>query len=191
MQQAGTSSKGPDPEPRPSAEPRRKDREVPRGHAQIAATSLSVDHFCRTLAHEAPDAIIYADVGGMIRFWNRGAERIFGYAVSEAIGKSLDIIIPDGLRARHWEAYGSTMRTGETRYGAGEVLAVPALQKGGTAIPIEFTLLPIHDRDGRVLGVAAIVRDATRHTEQLEVLRKELAALRSKEKKEDDSARRS
>jgi PAS domain S-box-containing protein len=138
-------------------------QELPHGHAHISLSSLSIDDFCWTLAHEAPDAIIYADVGGMIRFWNRGAERIFGYPASEALGRSLDIIIPEHLQARHWDAYGKTMQSGETRYGNGEVLAVPASRKDGTLVPIEFTLLPFRDRDGRILGVAAIVRDtATR-----------------------------
>jgi PAS domain S-box-containing protein len=58
-----------------------------------------------TLAKEAPDAIVYADAEGRIRFWNRGAERIFGFSEAEALGRSLDIIIPERLRARHWEGY--------------------------------------------------------------------------------------
>ena len=86
-----------------------------------------IDEFCRTLVHEAPDAIVYADVGGMIRFWNRGAERIFGFSASEVLGKSLDMIIPESMRKRHWDAYLETTRTGKTRYGAGEVLAVPGI----------------------------------------------------------------
>jgi PAS domain S-box-containing protein len=97
-----------------------------------------IDQFCRTLAHEAPDAIVYADVGGMIRFWNRGAERIFGFSASEVLGKSLDMIIPESMRKRHWDAYLETTRTGNTRYGAGEVLAVPALRKDETRVSIEF-----------------------------------------------------
>lgn len=153
-------------------------QQIPPGHTQILAMSLNADHFCWTLTHEAPDAIIYADTGGMIRFWNRGAERVFGYRAPEALGRSLDIIIPQELRARHWEAYRKTMQSGQTRYGAGEVLAVPALCKDGRLVPIEFTLLPFHDREGRVIGAAAILRDATRHIEQIEALRNEFAALR-------------
>lgn len=114
----------------------------------------------------------------MIRFWNRGAERIFGYSSSAALGKSLDIVIPAELRLRHWEAYRETMRTGQTRYGAGEVLAVPGMRQDGTTVPVEFTLLPFHDREGRVLGVAAILRDATKHAEEISGLHKELFVLR-------------
>ena len=59
---------------------------------------IDIDQFCLTLVREAPDAIIFADAEGVIRFWNRGAERIFGFAEAEALGKSLDIILPDNLR---------------------------------------------------------------------------------------------
>lgn len=164
--------------PDPPRGDEREARPIPHGHAQILAASLGMDLFCRTLAHEAPDAIIFADVGGMIRFWNRGAERVFRYPAAEALGKSLDIIIPTELRPRHWKAYADTMRTGETRYGAGEVLAVPGMRKDGSTVPIEFTLLPFHDRVGHVLGVAAILRDASKHAAEMEALRSELTTAR-------------
>src|SRR3546814_19736038 len=95
----------------------------------------------------------------MIAFWNKGAGRIFGYSEAEALGRSLDIIIPERLRRRHWEGYDRPMRTGRTRYGAGEVLAVPALRKGGSRISVEFTLLPFHDDAGRMGGISAILSD--------------------------------
>jgi PAS domain S-box-containing protein len=130
-----------------------------------------VDRFYRTLVREAPDAIIYADSHGTITFWNRAAERIFGFSEAEAVGKSLDIIIPESLRTRHWDGFAETNRTGKTRYGAGDVLAVPALRKDGTRISIEFTILPFHDRTGRILGMAAILRDVTERFEELKRLR--------------------
>ena len=115
----------------------------------------------------------------MIRFWNRGAERIFGFSASEVLGKSLDMIIPASMRKRHWDAYLETTRTGNTRYGAGEVLAVQALRKDGTRVPIEFSILPFRDREGRMVGVGAIVRDVTKRFEEIEALRKELASQRT------------
>lgn len=90
---------------------------------------IDLDRFCQTLAREAPDAIIFADAEGLIRFWNRGAEQVFGFQESEAFDKSLDIVIPENLRKRHWDGYAETMRTGKTRYGSGAVLAVPAQRK--------------------------------------------------------------
>lgn len=130
-----------------------------------------VDRFYRTLVHDSPDAIVYADAQGIIGFWNKGAERIFGFLASEAIGQSLDIIIPDGLRKRHWSGYSETVRTGTSRYGAGDVLAVPALRKDGTRISVEFTILPFHDKTGRTLGMAATLRDVTKRFEEMKALR--------------------
>ncbi|MBR0831284.1 PAS domain S-box protein [Bradyrhizobium manausense] len=130
-----------------------------------------VDRFYRTLVREAPDAIIYADWQGTITFWNRAAERIFGFSEAEAVGKSLDIIIPESLRTRHWDGFAETIRTGKTRYGAGDVLAVPALRKDGTRISIEFTILPFPDEAGRILGMAAIARNVTARFEELKRLR--------------------
>jgi PAS domain S-box-containing protein len=138
-----------------------------------------VDRFYRTLAREAPDAIVYADAEGRIAFWNKGAERIFGFLEAEAMGKSLDILIPENLRKRHWDGYTETVRTGKTRYGAGDVLAVPALRKDGTRISIEFTILPFIGRAGRILGIAATMRDVTEQFEEMKALRKELATLRT------------
>ncbi len=138
--------------------------------------NLDVDRFCRTLVDAAPDAVIYADAAGAIAFWNAGAERIFGFARAEALGRSLDIIIPENLRKRHWDGFAETMRSGRTRYGAGDLLAVPALRKDGTRISVEFTVLPFKDDAGRMLGIAAILRDVTKRFEEMKELRRRLAA---------------
>jgi PAS domain S-box-containing protein len=140
------------------------------------AVRLDTDRFCWALVHDGPDAIIYADRCGMIRFWNRAAERIFGYSAAESSGKSLDIIIPGALRQRHWDAYAEAIRTGKTRYGEGDVLAVPAIRKDGARISIEFTIWPYRDRKGDLIGVAAILRDVTKRFEELKVLRKAAAS---------------
>jgi PAS domain S-box-containing protein len=119
--------------------------------------------------------VIYADGRGTIRFWNVGAERIFGFSEAEAIGKSLDIIIPENLRARHWPGFDETMRTGRTRYAAGDILAVPALRQDGTRISIEFAILPFRDEQGRMVGIAAILRDVTTRFDEMRMLRRRLA----------------
>ena len=93
-----------------------------------------MEHFAERLVAGMTDAIIYADADGVIRHWNRGAARIFGFTETEACGHSLDIIIPASLRERHWKGYRATMRTGETRYGEGEILSVPAVRKDGTRV---------------------------------------------------------
>jgi PAS domain S-box-containing protein len=123
-----------------------------------------------------PDAIVYADAEGVIRLWNRGATRIFGFAEEEALGRSLDIIIPERLRERHWHGFRETMRSGQSRYGEGHILSVPALRKDGARISVEFTIVPFTDDAGRMIGIAAVMRDATARFEELRALRRELAA---------------
>ena len=129
-----------------------------------------------SIVRNAADAIVYADKDGIIRFWNGGAERIFGYAASEAVGQSLDLIIPERLRARHWEGFRYVMQTGKSRYGAGDLLAVPAQRKDGGRISVEFTIVPLHDAAGRMLGMAAILRDVTQRFNELKALKEQLAA---------------
>jgi len=126
---------------------------------------------------QAPDAIVYADDQGLIQLWNAGAERIFGYPEAEALGQSLDIIIPENQRQRHWEGFGRTLATGVTRYGAESLLSVPAIRKDGSRVSVEFTILPFHDEGGRILGMAAIMRDVTARFEELKALRKRVAGL--------------
>ena len=135
--------------------------------------------FAAILLRDTPEAVVYADADGVIRFWNRGAERIFGYPEAEALGQSLDLIVPQGLRERHWRGYRQTMATGESRYGAGDLLAVPAQKKDGSRVSIEFTILPFREADGRLCGIAAILRDVTRRFEEVRALRKELAEARA------------
>jgi PAS domain S-box-containing protein len=142
------------------------------------AMDFDLSHFCRELVARSADAVVYADNQGAIRFWNTGAVRMFGFAEAEAVGQSLDLIIPQSLRERHWQGFDATMRTGESRYGAGEILAVPAIRKDGMRISVEFTIVPFRDEDGRMVGIAAVLRDVTTRFEQMRTLQRELAALR-------------
>lgn len=121
------------------------------------------------------DAIIAADKEGTIFFWNPGAERIFGHTSGEALGRSLDIIIPTRLRQRHWDGYRKVMVSGESRYGHGDVLAVPGIAKDGRRISVEFTIIPLRARTGELLGLAAIMRDVTKRYEEMRALRHKLA----------------
>jgi PAS domain S-box-containing protein len=136
---------------------------------------MKIARFSERFVRDAPDAIIYADAQGLIQLWNRSAERIFGFPEAEALGKTLDIIIPESLRGRHWQGYRATMQTGNTRYGVGETLAVPAMRKDGQRISIEFTILPFRDDAGRMEGIAAILRDVTVRFEETRALRRQLA----------------
>jgi len=123
------------------------------------------------------DAILATDTQGVIGFWNPGAERIFGFTEGEAIGASLDLIIPERLRQRHWDGWKRVIETGQTRYGAGDLLAVPAITKEGRQISVEFTIVLLYAPDRRVSGVGAILRDVTARFEETRRLRRELAAF--------------
>lgn len=123
----------------------------------------------------ASDAIVATDREGRITFWNPGAERIFGFTAEEAAGQSLDIIIPENLRARHWEGFRHTMATGTSRYGHGDLLSVPALTKDARRISVEFTIVLLHDDRQEVAGTVAVMRDVTKRFEEVRELRRRLA----------------
>lgn len=122
------------------------------------------------------DAVVVCDRKGLITLWNPAASRIFGFTEDEAVGASLDIIIPEKQRARHWEGYDASMATGTTRYG-NDVLRVPALTKSGATISIAFTVAMLHGADGSVQSIAAVMRDDTRRFQQDKAMRDRLKEL--------------
>jgi PAS domain S-box-containing protein len=109
----------------------------------------------------SPDAILICDRAGIVRYWNVAAERVFGFNITEALGVSMNLIVPERLRVRHWAGWEATMTTGATRYSEGQLLAVPALHKDGRQISIEFSIQLLKDADGQIEWVVAIVRDVT------------------------------
>lgn len=119
------------------------------------------------------DAVLATDREGTIRLWNPGATRIFGFSPAEAIGASLDIIIPERLRGRHWDGWQAVMASGVTRYGAGDLLAVPALTRDGRQISVEFSLLFLRDAAGAITGMGTVMRDVTARFEELRRLRRQ------------------
>lgn len=142
----------------------------------------AIDGFTREfigdgILDSAADGVVVSDYEGMIVLWNSGAERIFGFTEAEALGQSLDIIIPEPFRARHWSGYRETAESGQSRYGAGDLLAVPGLCKDGRRISIEFTIALLKDDDAKVKGMAAVIRDVTKRFEETKALKKQLAAL--------------
>jgi PAS domain S-box-containing protein len=133
------------------------------------------DLIAQSLLATRSDAIIAAGHDGIICFWNPGAERVFGYARGDAIGRSLDLIVPERLRERHWDGYRTTIATGKSRYGDGDVLSVPALHQNGTTISVEFTIIPLTNESGAMIGLAAICRDVTKRFEETRALKRRLA----------------
>ena len=128
------------------------------------------DFLSRAILCTRSDAIIAADIEGIIRFWNPGAERVFGHSANDPVGRSLDLIIPERLRQRHWDGYRHTVKTSESRYGEGDVLAVPALHKNGMTISIEFIIMQAKDESGHAIGIGAIIRDVTKRFDEMREL---------------------
>jgi PAS domain S-box-containing protein len=122
------------------------------------------------------DGVVVCDPQGAIIYWNAAATRIFGFTEADALGKSLDIIIPERQRQRHWDGYNKTMETGITRYG-NDVLRVPALHKEGRPLSIAFTVALLHDAGGKVSAIASVVRDETARFAEDRNLRKRLTEL--------------
>ena len=141
------------------------------------------DQICKQIVENAQDAIIFADRDGIICLWNSGAQAMFGYSAEEALGQSLDLIIPERLRGRHWEGYRKVMSTGITKYDK-ELLAVPAIRKDGKRISLEFSIVPLRDEGNELLGVAAIMRDVTERWQKEKELKERLATAESKTIKE-------
>ena len=135
-----------------------------------------LDQLPKAVLATRSDGIIAADRDGIIRFWNPGAERMFGHSSGEAIGSSLDLIIPERLRERHWTGFRHTMETGHSRYGEGELLSVPAVRKDGTTISVEFTIVPLKTETGEMGGMVAIMRDVSQRFEEMRRLRQRAAA---------------
>ena len=114
----------------------------------------------KQIVEGAGDAIMVCNAEGAITLWNRAAERIFGFSEAEALGQSLDMIIPQRQRQRHWDGYNKTMDTGITKYGA-DLLRVPALHKDGHTLSIAFTVSMLFSENREVTGIVAFVRDET------------------------------
>ncbi len=132
----------------------------------------------RRLVESAGDAIVVADPQGKVILWNAAAERIFGYSGSEAMGRSLDLIIPERQRARHWEGYRRVMQSGDTRYGT-DLLRVPAQHKDGRRLSIAFTVSLLKTPQGAVEAIAAFMRDETARWNEERALRERIRELES------------
>ncbi|MFI5446401.1 PAS domain-containing protein [Polaromonas sp. UC242_47] len=132
----------------------------------------------KQLVEAVGDAIVASDASGAITLWNPAAQRMFGFTEEEALGQSLDLIIPQRQQQRHWDGYHKTMATGKTRYG-NDVLRVPAVHKDGHGLSIAFTVALLHAPDGQVSAIVAVIRDETSRFAEERGLRKRLMELES------------
>jgi PAS domain S-box-containing protein len=122
------------------------------------------------------DAVIVADAHEKIVLWNAAATRIFGYSEEEALGNTLDLIVPERQRQKHTEGYSKSMETGTTRYGT-TLLKVPAKHKDGRTLSIAFTVGMLFDEKNQANGVAAVIRDETERFAEERALKKRLSEL--------------
>jgi len=143
----------------------------------------SADHgwLCRKILENSPMAVLFADREGKIRLWNSGAETVFGYTEKEALGQSLDLIVPERQRQQHWEGWDKVMASGVTKYGR-DPLAVPAMRKDGSRISIEFNVVLVRADSGELAGVAAMVQDVTARWQKQKEMNVRLAALEARAK---------
>jgi|SRR5579862_2241090 len=145
-------------------------------------TRFSNEALTQQIVACTPDGVIFADRDGVIRFWNAGAEALFGYSAQEAVGQPLALIIPERLRPRHDEGYRRVMQTAATKYSARQLLSVPAMRKDGGRISVESSIALLADPNGGLLGVAAVMRDVTDRWRKEKEMTERLAALEGRSK---------
>jgi PAS domain S-box-containing protein len=138
------------------------------------------DDLPRRILDGSPDAVLVSDRAGVIRGWNGAATRLFGFAAAEALGASMDLIVPERLRGRHWGGWEQVMASGVTRYGAGQLLAVPALHQDGRQLSVEFSIQLLEDGAGRIEWVVAVFRDVTERFQRDKALKLRVKELEAK-----------
>jgi len=143
---------------------------------EIMPEAPTQEWLASSIVNASSDAIMFSDREGIIRLWNSGAEKMFGFTAVEALGQSLDLIIPENLRGRHWDGYWRVMESGSSRYSA-DLLSAPALRKDGTRISTEFSMVMVKDGAGGMLGVAAIIRDVSARWQREKELKERIKAL--------------
>jgi PAS domain S-box-containing protein len=136
--------------------------------------SINIDF--QALVVSVGDGIMASDAQGLITLWNPACVRMFGFTEADALGKSLDLIIPQRQQKPHWDGYHKTMETGKTKYG-NDVLRVPAVHKDGHTLSIAFTVSMLHTADGAVSAIVAVIRDESVKFAEERGLRKRLMEM--------------
>lgn len=129
------------------------------------------------LVKAVPEAMIFADLQGMVRYWNRGAEEIFGFTADDVLGKSLDVIIPERMRQAHWDGYNKALALGDTYSGRGSRVTRSLHKEEGRSLYVDMSFAIVKDNAGTVIGSLAVARDATERFTAEKEMRKQLAAL--------------
>lgn len=106
------------------------------------------------------EAVIYADLDGTILVWNHGAELVFGFSAAEAVGQSIDLVVPEKMRKAHWEGFNKAIVHGDILSARGARMT-RALQKSGEPLYVDMSFAMVHDPAGKLTGSIAVARDAT------------------------------
>ncbi|AWT51152.1 PAS domain-containing protein [Mycolicibacterium smegmatis] len=141
-------------------------------------TAISASWLAQAVVEASSEAIVVTDKAGDIVLWNDGAARMFGFTAADALGQSLDLIIPEKQRDRHWKGYHQTMATGVTKYGD-SMLAVPATHKDGHRLSIEFSVALLRDDTGEIVGISAIMREVSERRAAERALHARIAELQN------------
>ncbi len=123
-----------------------------------------------------PEALIFCDMEGIIRVWNAGAEKVFGWSAAEAVGQSLDLIIPERMRQAHWDGFNQAIARGGVKPGRTSMIT-RSLHKSAEFIYVDMSFEMVKDAQGQMLGSMAVARDATKRFNDEKALRKQLAEL--------------
>jgi len=118
---------------------------------------------CKAILEQSADAVIFADREGNIQLWNLAAERMFGFSKEDVLGRSLDIIIPERLRAAHWAGFRRAMEAGKTKH-AGQPTRTKAMHQSGETIYVEMSFAVVNDLEQGTVGSVAIARKAEKLT---------------------------
>ena len=153
--------------------------ETTQSAPSLTEGELTEAWLARAVVIESAEAIVVTDPDGIVRLWNKGAARVFGYSEADILGQSLDVIIPEKLRERHWIGYRQTMLSGYTRYGD-KLLSVPAIHRDGRRLSIEFSVALLRDEADRIVGISAIMREVSERREAERALRTKLAELETR-----------
>lgn len=139
----------------------------------------TLDSAAAHILRSMPEALIFCDMEGVIRVWNDGAEKVFGWSAAEAVGQSLDLIIPERMRQAHWDGFNQAIARGGVKPGRTSMIT-RSLHKSTEFIYVDMSFEMVKDEQGRMLGSMAVARDATKRFNDEKALRKQLAELTAK-----------
>ncbi|MGY3587071.1 PAS domain S-box-containing protein [Bradyrhizobium sp. USDA 4341] len=118
-----------------------------------------------TIMDQVADAIVYADRVGVIVRWNPASTALFGFSAEDALGQSLDLIIPEHLRAPHWRGFEAAIANATMKL-QGRPTLTRALHKSGRKLYVEMTFAIVRGESGEALGAVAMARDVTDRVER-------------------------